>query len=78
MIGRLSKTAGLFAAVWCMTGALTFQANAENPGAKLVGEGRELRCPFTLSIDDFRFTLPTPTTGGAGVAGELAWKRGAR
>ena len=38
-------------------------------------EGSERRSPFTLTADEFKYTVPTPTTGGANVTGEVAWKR---
>jgi len=37
-------------------------------------EGTEQRRPFTLTDTEFRYTVPT-TTNGAGISGEVAWKR---
>jgi len=38
-------------------------------------EGTERRSPFTLTANEFKYTVPNPTTGGANVTGEVAWKR---
>jgi len=43
-------------------------------------EGTEQKRPFTLTGDELRYTVPTPTTGAgaagaAGVTGEVVWKR---
>lgn len=38
-------------------------------------EGTERKSPFTLTGDEFKYTVANPTTGGANVTGEVAWKR---
>ena len=40
-------------------------------------EGTEQKRPFTLTGDELRYTVPTPTTGTAvaGATGEVVWKR---
>jgi hypothetical protein len=38
-------------------------------------EGTERKSPFTLTGDEFKHTVANPTTGGANVTGEIAWKR---
>ena len=40
-------------------------------------EGTEQKRPFTLTGDELRYTVPTPTTGAGtnGATGEVVWKR---
>jgi hypothetical protein len=38
-------------------------------------EGTERKSPFTLTGDEFKYTVANPTTGGANVTGEVEWKR---
>jgi Lipocalin-like domain len=38
-------------------------------------EGTEQKRSFTLDGDRLRYTVPTPTTGGKAVTGEVEWKR---
>jgi hypothetical protein len=40
-------------------------------------QGTEQKRNFTLSEKEFRYTVPT-TTNGAGVSGEVVWKKGKR
>jgi polyisoprenoid-binding protein YceI len=38
-------------------------------------EGSERKSPFTLTGDEFKYTVANPTTGGPNVTGEVVWKR---
>lgn len=38
-------------------------------------EGTERKSTFTLTDDKFEYSVANPTTGGANVTGEVAWKR---
>lgn len=38
-------------------------------------EGTDLTSPFTITGDEFKYTVAHPTTGGPNVTGEVAWKR---
>jgi Lipocalin-like domain len=40
-------------------------------------EGTEQIRPFTLTAQEFRYTVPT-TTNGAGVSGEVVWKKSSK
>lgn len=42
-------------------------------------EGTEQKRPFTLTGDELRYTVPTPTSAsGSGVTGEVVWRRAGR